>query len=319
MNGGEDRAVGGEERAVERAVGGEDRAVERAARRWAGDVRPAGQLREHYEIERALAARLRGATAEERRTLYGEVYDELFRRVPHHPQLQRRFSGERERQVDRELYFLAPLLEVQMTFLEVGAGDLALARRIAGMVREVYAVDVAGEIADVEHTAANLRVALTDGRHFPLPDESVALAYSNQLMEHLHPDDAAEQVRDLFRVLRPGGAYLCVTPNRLTGPWDVSRMFSSTPQGLHLREYSNRELAALLREAGFAEVRAVVPAGRSARQVPASLLTTVERALEALPPRARRACLRGPWRKALNSVRLVARKGPAIGSGGPAR
>ena len=293
---------------MEQAPSGEDRAVERAARRWAGDVRPAALLREHYEIERALAARLRRATAQERCTLYAEVYDELFRRVPHHPQLQRRLSDERQRQVDRELYFLAPLLDAGMTFLEVGAGDLALARRVAGMVREVYAVDVAGEIADVEHAAVNLHVALTDGRHFPLPDRSVALAYSNQLMEHLHPDDAVEQVRDLFRVLRPGGAYLCVTPNRLTGPWDVSRMFSSTPQGLHLREYSNRELAALLREAGFAEVHAVVPAGRCARQVPASLFTTFERALEALPPGARRACLRGPWRRALNSVRLVARK-----------
>jgi SAM-dependent methyltransferase len=287
---------------------GDDRALERAARCWAGDVRPAGQLREHYEVERGLAARLQRATTEERATLYAEVYDELFRRVPHHPQLQRRGSEERERQVDRELYFLAPLLGKEVTFLEVGAGDLALSRRVAGMVREVHAVDVAAEIADIDHTAGNLHVALTDGRRLPLPEDSVALAYSNQLMEHLHPDDAAEQVRELFRVLRPGGAYLCVTPNRLTGPWDVSRMFSATPRGLHLREYSNRELVALFRGVGFEQVRAVVPAGRAARQAPAALFTTVERALEALPPRARRACLRGPWRKALNSVRLVARK-----------
>jgi SAM-dependent methyltransferase len=287
---------------------GDDRTLERAARRWAGDVRPAGQLREQYEVERGLAARLRRATTDERCTLYAEVYDELFRRVPHHPQLHRRGSAEREGQVDRELYFLAPLLGAELTFLEVGAGDLALARRVAGMVREVHAVDVAAEITNIEHTPANLHVALTDGRHLPLPDESVALAYSNQLMEHLHPDDAVEQVRDLFRVLRPGGAYLCVTPNRLTGPWDVSRMFSSTPQGLHLREYSNRELAALLREVGFQKVHAVAPTGRAARPVPAALFTTLERALEALPPRARRACLRGPWRKALNSVRLVASK-----------
>lgn len=282
--------------------------MERAARRWAGDVRPARQLREHYEIERELAERLRWASPDQRSTLYAEVYDELFRRIPHHPQLRRRHSQERERQVDRELYFLSPLLDNEVTFLEVGAGDLALSRRVAATVREVYAVDVAAEITGIEHTAANLHIALTDGRHFPLPSESIALAYSNQLMEHLHPDDAAAQVRDLFRVLRPGGAYLCVTPNRLTGPWDVSRMFSSTPAGLHLREYSNRELVALLRDVGFGEIHGVVPVGRSARQVPVALFTTIERALEALPPRARRAFLRGPWRKALNSVRLLARK-----------
>jgi SAM-dependent methyltransferase len=288
--------------------GDDDRAVERVARRWAGDVRPARLLREHYEIERELAERLRWASADRRSTLYAEVYDELFSRIPHHPQLHRRFSAERQQQVDRELYFLSPLLDKEVTFLEVGAGDLALSRRVAGIVREVYAVDVAAEMTGTNHAAANLHIALTDGRHFPLPDDSIALAYSNQLMEHLHPDDAAEQVRDLFRVLRPGGAYLCVTPNRLTGPWDVSRMFSSTPTGLHLREYSNRELVALLRGVGFEEIHAVVPAGRSARQVPVALFTRVERALEALPPRARHAFLRGPWRKALNSVRLLARK-----------
>ncbi len=293
--------------AATRPVNGDDRAVERAARRWAGDVRSARQLREHYEIERQLAERLRRASADQRSTLYAEVYDELFLRIPHHPQLQRRRSEERQRQVDRELHFLSPLLDKEVTFLEVGAGDLALSRRVAAMVREVHAVDVAAAIADTECTA-NFHIALTDGRHFPLPDDSIALAYSNQLMEHLHPDDAAEQVRDLFRVLRPGGAYLCVTPNRLTGPWDVSRMFSSAPTGLHLREYSNRELVALLREVGFEQIHAVVPAGRSARQVPAELFTTVEWALQALPPHARRAFLRGPWRKALNSVRLLAFK-----------
>jgi SAM-dependent methyltransferase len=295
--------------ATSRLSGDDDRALERAARRWAGDVRPAGELREHYEIERGLAERLRLATPDERCTLYAEVYDELFRRVPHHPQLRRRCSEERERQVDRELYFLAPLLDAEVIFLEIGAGDMALSRRVAPMVREVHAVDVAGEIADVEHNAVNLHIALTDGRHLPLPDDAITLAYSNQLMEHLHPEDAEIQLREVLRVLRPGGAYLCVTPNRLTGPWDVSRMFSSMPRGLHLREYSNRELVALLHGVGFEEVRAVVPAGRSARQLPASLPTTVERAVEALPPRARRACLRGPWRRALNSVRLVAYKG----------
>jgi predicted SAM-dependent methyltransferase len=35
--------------------------------------------------------------------------------------------------------------------------------------------------------------------------ESVDLAYSNQLMEHLHPDDASEQLANVYRALKPGG------------------------------------------------------------------------------------------------------------------
>jgi SAM-dependent methyltransferase len=288
-----------------------DRAVELAARSWAGDLRPADELREHYEIERELAARLRRAGAQERSGLYAAVYDELFRRVPNHPQLRRRSSRERALQVDRELYFLEPCLTGKSTFLEIGAGDLALAARVAKLVGEVHAVDVASEIAEVDLAAANVHTYLIDGCRLPLADETIALAYSNQLMEHLHPDDAAEQLREVFRVLRPGGSYLCVTPNRLTGPWDISRMFDSAPSGLHLREYSNRELGRLLGQVGFERIRAVVPAGRAARQLPAALFDGLERAIEAVGRPARGRLLRGPLGKPFNSVRLVARKPPA--------
>jgi hypothetical protein len=52
--------------------------------------RTAEQIREHYEIEKQLASRLRMAGKAERRTLYAALYDELYRRVPHHPQLTKK-------------------------------------------------------------------------------------------------------------------------------------------------------------------------------------------------------------------------------------
>jgi hypothetical protein len=42
--------------------------------------RPDQRIVAHYAIERELAARLRAAPANERARVYGEVYDELFRR-----------------------------------------------------------------------------------------------------------------------------------------------------------------------------------------------------------------------------------------------
>ncbi len=285
-----------------------DRRLERAARRWAGDRRRAEQLREHYEIERRLAQRLLDAPSGERDALYAQVYDELFSSIPHHPQLFRRASRERAAQVDRELHFLAPLVARDISFLEIGAGDLALSQRLTAMADEVHAVDVASEIATDERATRNLHIYLTDGRTLPLADSSIDLAYSNQLIEHLHAEDAMQHLREVFRVLAPGGRYLCVTPNALTGPWDISRMFSIVPTGLHLREYSNRELIALLSEAGFADVRAVAPGRARAHELPAWLFTTPERALCRLSLRVRRAVLKGPWRKPLNSVRLLAAK-----------
>jgi ubiquinone/menaquinone biosynthesis C-methylase UbiE len=285
-----------------------DRRLERAARRWSGDRRSAAQLREHYRLERALAQRLHTASAAERTALYAAAYDELFRTLPHHPQLQRRATPARAQQVQRELHFLAPLLASDMAVLELGAGDLELSRRLADTVREVHAVDVASAIATPDMGVTNLHIHLTDGRTLPLPDNRIALAYSNQLMEHLHPDDALAQLREVFRVLAPGGHYLCVTPNALTGPWDISRMFSPTPTGLHLHEYTNTELAQLLRAVGFRELRAIVPGPGRARLLPAWTFTTPERALQGCGPRLRRLLLAGPWRKPLHSIRLLAQK-----------
>ena len=52
------------------------------------------QLREHYEIEKQLAQQLHNSTRQERKILYASLYDELFRRLPHHPQLTRKSSPE---------------------------------------------------------------------------------------------------------------------------------------------------------------------------------------------------------------------------------
>src|SRR4030095_14498191 len=90
------------------------------------------QLWEHYEIEKQLAAKLRNASRTERRKLYSEAYDELFRRVPHHPQLARKVSSaERARNVQEQLGLLRRFLTPDSCFLEIGAGDCALSLHLA--------------------------------------------------------------------------------------------------------------------------------------------------------------------------------------------
>src|SRR4051812_37746524 len=91
-----------------------------------GERRTEAQLREHYLVERELADRLRHAGRNERRALYPLVYDELFRRVPHHPMNRPKLNA-RAPGVERDVAFLRPFLEPNDVFLEIGAGDCALA------------------------------------------------------------------------------------------------------------------------------------------------------------------------------------------------
>lgn len=266
------------------------------------------QIREHYEIEKALAERLRRSERADRAELYQSLYDELFRSVPHHPMLQRREDARaRETAVAVRMALIGRFLRPDTVFLEVGAGDCSLAREVAKHVKRCYALDVSRELVDMRGPP-NMKTILSDGCSVPVPEASVTLAYSCQLMEHIHPDDAIEQLRNLYRALAPGGLYVCTTPSRLNGPHDVSRYFDTVATGFHLKEYTYTELAALFRGVGFRRLYAY--SEFRLRYVPTSLraLIAFERLLEGLPPRARLpiARLRG-IRKVL-FISLVAAK-----------
>ena len=268
------------------------------------DPRSLERLRAHYEIERELADRLRDASPRDRPALYGEVYDELFRRVPDHPQLSAPADA-RGRWVAAQIELLAPLLTPASSFLEIGSGDCALSLAIAPRVREVRAMDVSAEIAPVGPTPANFSFVLSDGRTVPLAAESVDLAYSNQLMEHLHPDDGYVQLTEIARALKHGGRYLCVTPHRFSGPHDISAFFDSTATGFHLREYIVGELRAMLRDAGFAKVHVLVRVRGRQALLPGAVTVALERVLRLLPHPARRFLARSPLR-AILGVTIVA-------------
>jgi SAM-dependent methyltransferase len=224
--------------------------------RVSGTKRSAADIEHHYRIEIELAERLRSAPPVERLGLYGEVYDELYRRVPNHPQLTRKVSeAERRAGVSSRLALLRRFIDPQTVFLEIGAGDGSLTLEVARHARKCYALDVSREIlSGVQHE--RVQTVLSDGCSVPVPTNSVTLAYSFQVMEHIHPDDALEQLRNLFAVIAPDGSYVCVTPNRLNGPHDVSKFYDPVARGFHLKEYTAAELVALFRKVGFRKVEA---------------------------------------------------------------
>jgi SAM-dependent methyltransferase len=274
-----------------------------------GEHRSAAQIREHYEIEKELATRLRAAPKSDRRHLYSSLYDELYRRVPHHQQLTAKFSPETVRsQVARQLGLLRKFLNKSMIFLEVGPGDCALAIAVAPLVKRVYAVDVSAVIIGRATVPENLQLLLTDGCSIDVPNATVDVAYSNQLMEHLHPEDAIEQLKNIHVALRPGGLYVSITPNRLSGPWDISMYFDSLATGFHLKEYTVTELNDLFRSVGFSRTRAYVGARGLYVRFPVSLIQAVEKGLTLLPERLRNLVAHSAPFRILLGMRLVATK-----------
>lgn len=282
------------------------------AKHIAAERRTAAQLREHYVIERELSDRLRRAPCGQRAQLYQQVYDELFQRLPDHPQLvRRRLPGEaalRSRKVDQQLRFLTRFLAPGMTFAEIGAGDCALSLRAASLAGRVYAIDVSRQVTAGIPAPANFELVLTDGPGIPLPDSSVHLVFSDQLMEHLHPEDAVDQVRDIHRVLAHAGRYLCITPNRLYGPSDISAHFDDVATGLHLKEYSAGELRRLFLDNGFSTVHFYAGARGWFIRMPYAVIAALEGLLNVLPHRRRRALRKLAPLRAILGVRALATK-----------
>lgn len=267
------------------------------------------QLKQHYDVESELARRLRDASRQERRHLYASVYDELYRRVPLHPAVVRKATPQGAgRWLSDQMRFLRRFVRPETVFLEVGAGTCALSFAVARMAKKVYALEVSHEIAQSLECPRNFELVLSDGVTIPIPERSATLAYSHQVMEHLHPDDALQQLRNVYASLVDGGVYICVTPNRLNGPHDISKYFDPVASGFHMKEYTNVELYRLFRTVGFSRIRAYIGARGQYIRVPFIALRLVEAILGVLPPSSSLALARRLPLRPLLTIRLAATK-----------
>lgn len=262
--------------------------------------------RRHYELEKQLADRLRTASRDERKGLYSVVYDELYRSLPEHPgNVQKNDPAKTAASVRSALRFVSPYLRPDSTFLEIGAGDAALSIAVAEVVDKAYALEVTSEKANGKTLPANLDFIITDGFAIPVRDGSINVAFSNQVMEHLHPDDAEEQLTNIYHSLAPGAPYICLTPNYLSGPHDVSAYFDEVPTGFHLKEYTTTELATLFRKVGFRKVGVMFPFKARTVVVPAGFFRPLEFALGKLPFRLRNAIGKRPPVRQLLGLRVI--------------
>lgn len=252
------------------------------------------QIKEHYELEKSLANRLLNSTKQERQYLYTSLYDELFTKITFHPQLSVKADPTAAAWiVAQRMQLIENFLNSELIFLEIGPGDCTLSLEIAKHVKKVYALDVSNEITKNLSLPDNFELIISDGCSVPLPENSVNVAYSHQLMEHLHPDDAVEQLQAICRALVPGGSYICITPNKLSGPHDVSQYFDEVATGFHLKEYLLSELYQLFRAAGFSKVSLYKSYKTTHLQIPLSSITmllfvAIESLLKVLPFSLRR-------------------------------
>lgn len=260
----------------------------------------AAQIHAHLELERGLTAELLASTPATRTATFERCYDALYQQLPW------LVSTGAPRDPSQWTAVLGP---PPQRIYEIGSGAGALARALAERGYDVEATDISSERGYERAPSPGLTWSTTDGVQIEAfaqrgPYDAVI---SDQVVEHLHPDDVTRHFAGCRLILRPGGRLIFRTPHAFTGPHDVSRVFGfERAVGMHLREYTNEELLGHLRAAGFDAVSAVLPLPPLAtRGGPAAVasrgyllaLRGLERALDALPAARRRravAALPGP-------------------------
>lgn len=162
------------------------------------------------------------------------------------------FGGRRARVWDRlvGLSGAAPGERV----LDVGCGTGYFARSIAGAVEpegSVVGIDPSQSMLDYasRHAPANCTFVVAGAEDLPFPDHSFDVVVSSLSFHHFPAEHRGEAVREMFRVLRPGGRLL-VADLRPSAGGAVHRIVSLF--SAHAKEQQVvGQLADLVVESGF--------------------------------------------------------------------
>ncbi|MFV2172857.1 class I SAM-dependent methyltransferase [Actinomadura sp. LOL_016] len=121
------------------------------------------------------------------------------------------------------------------------------ADELAGVEKMFGAMRLAGEVP-ADAAAETVR---GDALELPFPDDHFDAIVASEVLEHI-PDDM-RAMRELMRVLRPGGRLAATVPSWLPERvcWALSEDYHTAPGG-HVRIYTRAELEAKLKSTGFA-------------------------------------------------------------------
>jgi len=148
----------------------------------------------------------------------------------------------------------ASLLEdSDRTIVDLGCGEGIALEMAAGMFpdADVFGVDYLEENVEI-CSRYGLRAIRGDLYDLELPDGSVDAALLQEVIEHLRDPDTA--VREVHRILRPGGKFILVFPNDRTWQfvWRMLLRFREANYDYgHVRQWTPRSARRFLTERGF--------------------------------------------------------------------
>ena len=126
----------------------------------------------------------------------------------------------------REVAIARAKLKSDMVVADVGSGTGFMAAGLAAQVSEVICLDNSPEMLAVARRnlaqSGNVRFQLAEGESLPLADNSVDAVFANMYLHHA--PDPPRAIREMVRILRPGGILVITDMDKHDNEWQRVEM-----------------------------------------------------------------------------------------------
>ncbi len=214
----------------------------------------------HWDLEKQLTKQLLESTADNRWEVFERCYTTLYSQLEW---LNKYIDKNKEISAEILYQDWADLIGApSKKVYEVGSGRGEMISYLASLGHECKATEITRERGEkhVSSELDNLEWGVSDGIHLERfdPFNTYDFVISNQVIEHMHPDDLAEHCKHVRSILKPEGNYIVCAPHVWHDPADISAVFKYDKAiGMHLKEYTNIEIYKLLKGAGVKKVSPV--------------------------------------------------------------
>ena len=189
----------------------------------------------------------------------------------------------------RRVKMLSSHLRPGMTVLELGCGTGTFTGELGRSGADVIAIDVSPELLEIaraNYSAPNVHYQTENAYALSYPDAAFDSVVGSSVLHHLEVEEA---LRNIYRVLKPGGTIFFTEPNMLNPqiavqknvPW-IKRKLGDSPDETAFFRW---RLRCLLEQTGYRDVR-IDPFDFLHPQTPVRLINRVNtfgRFLESVP------------------------------------
>jgi ubiquinone/menaquinone biosynthesis C-methylase UbiE len=136
--------------------------------------------------------------------------------------------------------------------LDLGCGDGSNLPWLSSYVSELYGSDYnLLRLLRAQRQAGVKQLFLADILDYPAADNSFDLIYFNHVLEHIRDDDRA--LREVFRILKPGGLMVLGVPNEGSAFWQLAYKLQPRIRAItdHVQFYTAESIRQKCIAAGF--------------------------------------------------------------------